>query len=145
MEFITDRTPADVARAKTLAAKGWAGMTAAEQAEWSAGQKGAYNYTDLNRVESGVAALAAKLHITLQTKTDWLPTDAPTNADMERYLANIRALREARGALLSAPQPPASMAGLDWAGANAIEQTLADLDRLLQVCFYAGEAFCGEV
>lgn len=50
-ELITDRTQADVTHWKKLHDKGWAGMTDEEKAEWStAAMKGAYNYTDLNRV-----------------------------------------------------------------------------------------------
>lgn len=49
-ELITDRAQADVNRVRELALKGWTGMTTAEQTEWAAGMKGAYNYTDLNRV-----------------------------------------------------------------------------------------------
>ena len=37
--LITDRTAADVARVHELAVKGYAGMTAAELAEWLAGMK----------------------------------------------------------------------------------------------------------
>lgn len=48
--LITDRTNADVQRWESLKSKGWSGMTDAEKAEWAAGMKGAYNYTDLNRV-----------------------------------------------------------------------------------------------
>lgn len=48
--LITDRTEVDVQRWSSLKAKGWAGMTNAEKAEWAASLKGSYNYTDLNRV-----------------------------------------------------------------------------------------------
>lgn len=59
--LITNRTQADVERVKALAAKGFAGMTAAEQAEWLAGMKGAYNAADLNRVETALNYLAGRL------------------------------------------------------------------------------------
>lgn len=50
-ELITDRTQSDVTHWQELHDKGWAGMTDDEKAEWStAAMKGAYNYTDLNRV-----------------------------------------------------------------------------------------------
>ena len=50
-ELITDRTQADVTHWQELHDKGWAGMTDEEKAEWNtAAMKGAYNYTDLNRV-----------------------------------------------------------------------------------------------
>lgn len=50
-ELITDRTQSDVTHWQELHDKGWAGMTDDEKAEWNtAAMKGAYNYTDLNRV-----------------------------------------------------------------------------------------------
>ena len=58
--LITDRTQADVNRALTLSAKGWAAMTAAEREEFEAGMKGAYNATDLNRVNAAMEYLEAR-------------------------------------------------------------------------------------
>lgn len=55
--LITDRTQSDVTRWRTLHDRGWAGMTADERAEWSAGMKGAYNATDLNRVNDALIYL----------------------------------------------------------------------------------------
>ena len=52
--LITDRTRDDAQRWAELAAKGWMGMSAVEQAEWNAGMKGAYNATDLNRVTAAM-------------------------------------------------------------------------------------------
>lgn len=59
--LVTDRTQADVNRWQTLHDKGWSGMTAEEKAEWAAGMKGTYNYTDLNRVTAAMDALDAEL------------------------------------------------------------------------------------
>lgn len=59
--LITDRTTADVARVHELAVKGYAGMTAAELAEWLAGMKGAYNDVDLNRVGTALNYLRDRL------------------------------------------------------------------------------------
>ena len=63
--LIYDRTLEDVAEVRRLLAKldpeTGDGLTAAEQAKWDAGLKGAYNFTDLNRVESAVKTLAAAL------------------------------------------------------------------------------------
>lgn len=87
--LITDRTQADVARVKALAAKGWAAMTDDERGEWLYGaltpwldadgeqlidvngeplycrdgvQRGAYNASDLNRVSACVADLVRRLN-----------------------------------------------------------------------------------
>lgn len=63
--LIYDRTLEDVAEVRRLLAKldpeTGDGLTAAEQAKWDAGLKGAYNFTDLNRVEAAVKTLAATL------------------------------------------------------------------------------------
>ncbi len=144
MDLITDRTQADVERARALNAKGWDAMTDAERAEWSAGLKGAYNCTDLNRVESAVAELAAQLGVAVEVKTDWTAADVPRNADLERYLGNIRVLKEQTGGLPGTPSVPAGMDGLNWASANAIEQILLDLERLISTYFRCGTVFCGE-
>ena len=61
--LITDRTTADVARVHELAVKGYAGMTAAELAEWLAGMKGAYNDVDLNRVGTALNYLRQGYHV----------------------------------------------------------------------------------
>ena len=63
--LVYDRTSEDVAEVRRLLAKldpeTGDGLTAAEQAKWDAGLKGAYNFTDLNRVEAAVKTLAASL------------------------------------------------------------------------------------
>lgn len=61
--LVTDRTQTDVDRVKAIAAKIRAGTaTEAELSEWnSCAMKGAYNYTDLNRVTAAMEALKAKL------------------------------------------------------------------------------------
>lgn len=61
--LVTDRTQADVNRVKQIAEKIKNGTASeSELAEFnSAAMKGAYNYTDLNRVTSAMEALKAKL------------------------------------------------------------------------------------
>jgi hypothetical protein len=57
--WITDRTQADIDRVKEIAVKARTGTwTEEEQQEWAAGMKGALNYTDYNRIESGIKELA---------------------------------------------------------------------------------------
>ena len=61
--LIFDRTELDVAELQAVTAKLVAGTaTAAERAAFLAGMKGAYNYTDLNRVGAAVEYLTALLH-----------------------------------------------------------------------------------
>lgn len=107
--------------------------------------KGAYNYTDLNRVENAVAALAEVLGLNLTTKTDWTKYDVPTATDMERYLENVRKLRKAGGYMNGTPNIPETMSQLTYAAANAIEQILIDVEASAASLLRSGEVFSGEV
>lgn len=83
--------------------------------------KGAYNYSDLNRVERAVAVISAAVGLNLTTWTNWSMWDIPTPSDMARYLSNIEIIR----AYFSIDiQAPASMDYLTYSGANNIELIL---------------------
>ena len=83
--------------------------------------RGAYNYSDLNRVERAVAEISAGLGLGLVTKTDWRVWDIPTTSDMNRYLGNIIVIQRL---LIGAPELPISMNNLTHEGANNIELIL---------------------
>ena len=143
--LITDRTQADVDYARSLCAKGIANMTADELAAFNGPLKGMYNYTDLNRVETAVAYVAAELasvpsalvdfdpddYSSLSVKTDWAATDIPTNLQMVRYIANIKLIRDAFPEA-SIAWIPDTMDDLDYSSANNIEQLLKDIDAAYQ-------------
>ena len=123
-EFITDRSKADVERCKKLSAKGWNNMTDKERSEWyAAAMRGAYNHSDLNRVETAVAELSEFLELGLVTKTDWGTWDVPTHTDMNRYISNLQTIKER---CLSSEEIPASMNGLTRESANNIEKMLSE-------------------
>ena len=152
--LITDRTEADVRRVKALAAKGWAGMTAAERTEWLGEPRGAYNASDLNRVGSAVDYVAGRLRscgisVSVAPRMDWQETDIPTRAEMAAYLADIAALRAALPPRDGTPPAPADMLGLSWEEANAIEAILLAADeavtRMSQAWYYSGDLYAGEV
>ena len=153
--LITDRTQADEDRVEELAAKGYDAMTDAEKAEWDGEMNGAYDASDLNRVESAVAYLAELLVLlprelkeyaaskgvafdaffdvpydaaayVLDTKTDWAEPDNPTPEQMARYIKNVKALRSALDYATS--DLPGSMDNLTIDCANAIEKALKGLD-----------------
>lgn len=126
VELITDRTQYHVTLLDRLRRKPWNSMTASEQAAWTNGEAalGAYNYTDFNRVESAVAELAEQLGLTLTTKTNWTLWDIPVQADMERYLGNVVAIRDTCPGNVTFPELPASMSYLTFDGANSIEKVL---------------------
>lgn len=169
--FITDRTQSHVDRLKALRAKGYKNLSASEKSEWEGdAQKGAYNYTDLNRVESAVAEIAKTLGLDLRTKTNWTKWDIPTQSEMDRYLGNVRKIREALGGgsgivggILGSftlgkdvlgtskgdtsilPGLPDTMAGLTYEGANNIEKCLSMSMNISDSAPRSGEVFCGEV
>lgn len=154
LSLITDRTQADVDAVRTLAAKGWATMTDAEKAAWTAGLKGAYNAADLNRVGAAVAYVAGRLadagyHAPVDPKQDWQMQDIPTPAQMQRYLVDIGAIRAALAVMPTTPEVPASMDKLTYTDANDIEQILLDVDalitKLISAYYYSGELIAGEV
>lgn len=155
LELITDRTQADEDRAEYLWTKDYDDMTAEEKAEWDSGLKGAYNASDLNRVESAVGYLAGVLRalpaelkeyaaslgvgwdgifsppydpedMEPETKTDWTDSGEPSPEDMARYLGNVVKLRNALS--YATDELPEGMDDLTWQGANAIEKALTALD-----------------
>lgn len=152
LSLITDRTAEDVARWQELKNKGLVNMSAAELAEWT-NSKGAYNYTDMNRVEAAVFMIVAKLNdidipVDVTTKSDWKRKDIPSVSDLTRYLGNVAKLRSSSSGLHMAPELPASMVRLDYAGANSIEEVLLYInswaDRTKDSQIYAGDIYGGE-
>ena len=85
--------------------------------------KGAYNYSDLNRVERVVADISDRAGLGLVTKTDWRMWDVPDVAEMTRYINNIKAIKTHYGIGTSIP---ADMSHLDYEGANSIERVLLE-------------------
>lgn len=132
LSLVTDRTAQDVAQRT---------------------KKAFYNNTDMNRVESAVAYIAQQLTAygyptTLVTKTDWGMGQIPKESQLIRYLNNVKKCLAQYCKQASTPEPPASMANLNYTGANTIEQILLDIDLLLPQMaavyrpsgtFYAGE------
>lgn len=86
--------------------------------------KGAYNYSDLNRVERAVAEISDLAGLNLVTKTDWSAWDIPTESDMTRYLGNIAQIRSRLTNGSSIPPAPTTMNNLTYNEANNIESIL---------------------
>lgn len=157
--LIYDRTPEDVAEVRRLLAKldpeTGNGLTAAEQAKWDAGLKGAYNFTDLNRVESAVKLLAAALtsagypvEVTPVLKgsksedREWQEGDIVRRAQWVTYLDNVQRLRDAYYTLAETGELPKPEDKLGYVGANNIEKVLADIDLLID-CMKSSYRRCG--
>lgn len=108
--------------------------------------KGAYNYSDLNRVELAVAELADLLGLDLDTKTDWGVWDKPQSDDFGRYLSNITSIREACPRTDEIPTVPASMEKFNYEAANNIERILEMAYEYVTYGNYrSGEIQSGEV
>lgn len=144
-KLITDRTNADVQA--VLAAIN----TGVLPENWFFGLKGAYNVTDLNRVESAVLFVIERLkiagwYLAVQSKY-WTMTDFPTASEMHRYLENVRLLRSALP--VGIPAVPADMDRLTFTEANTIEQILEMLDaavtNIMANVYYSNELYSGEV
>ena len=154
--MITNRTEQDVARWKELHDKGWVAMSAAERTEWQGEMKGRYSYTDMNRVEDAVAELSdlfvfsGWLSEPLETM-GWSHLAIPAKEDMERYLGNIRALRNAAPVVYhETPHVPSISQPFDYQKANDLEQILIDLKQIYHEQttgggYHAGEIYSGEV
>lgn len=134
VELITDRTQFHVDRLKALLAKGYLNFSASERSEWAGdAQKGAYNHTDLNRVESAVAELASDLMLNLETKTNWTKWDIPTQMEMNRYLGNVRKIRVALGGAVEGTSGVLGdfTLGTDTLGGSVARATTTEGDTIL--------------
>lgn len=87
--------------------------------------KGAYNYSDLNRVERAVAEISDRASLGLETKTNWAMWDIPTEAEMNRYLRNIEIVRQHLANSASVPEAPTTMNNFTYEQANNIELILS--------------------
>lgn len=107
--------------------------------------KGAYNYSDMNRVERAASELSDLYVLRLETKTDWNAWDVPQPSDMSRYIANVKKIRHAMLDPTGTEMPPNSMAGLDYTSANNIEKIMLAAYRNTDHIIRSGELYCGEV
>lgn len=96
--------------------------------------KGHYNYSDLNRVETATRYLADILTesgyiVTITTKDDWTMQDIPYEEQMQRYLNNVK-LCVTQFCNTGIPLPY-SMSKIDYIDANNIEKTLEVLNEFI--------------
>lgn len=161
IEMITDRSLSDVEIAKSLIKKGFQNMTNEEKQSFLSGLKGAYNYTDVNRVESAVEYLAERLVKTPEElrefsensgvywyenffDVEYSPEDYKGIEAKNDWKLNDEFTEEERqkylqkilyvlGALDAVPSEfPQTLKGLTHSGANTIEKSLVDFDNSLK-------------
>ena len=155
-ELITDRTPEDVEAVRSLTEAIKAGTATEEQlSEYlNVIQKGAYTYRDLNRVEEAVQYVAARLKeygylSDMLVARSWSVENKPNQEDFDRYFGNVATLRAAISVWANTPETPNSINGFDVGKANALEQVLVDVNRVLDhmanAWFYSGDLYMAEV
>ena len=98
-------------------------------------QKGAYNYTDLNRVESWCKYLQELLNdyaknINIDIKLDWNLRDYPFRIQIDRIRDNINTLRNACYAIMSLEIIEYNNT-LNYEQANILEKILYDIDKYI--------------
>lgn len=86
--------------------------------------RGAYNYSDLNRVERAVSEIGDRLNVVFPTKTNWSAWDIPRHSDMARFLLNLGAIHSRLPQMEGLPSVPATMNNLTYTEANNIELIL---------------------
>lgn len=113
---------------------------------------GYYGAEDLNRVGNAMYYIAERLRafgfsITVNPRTNWIPTDKVTVSEANLYLENLRKLRTAFSMLPTTPSAPDGAKPFDVQEANDIEKILQDVESLLnkmaKTFVPCGDAICG--
>ncbi len=150
IRLITDRTVSDLDTLRAMYQQG-AGSWSAEERTWFVKciSKGAYNHTDMNRVNIAVDYLSERLagqgySIPLKPDVRWKKEDIPTRSRMTAYLQNVEAVRTAQPLYIEA-KPPETMQFLTPEGANSIEKALVEVDSYFPRYFTwpSGAIQCG--
>lgn len=92
--------------------------------------KGAYNYSDLNRVEMVVAELSERWRLGRITKTDWTMWDVPTVSDMVRYRGNLAVIGIEQFGRDVISEVPYDLSKMTYTHANRIEEFLLSVSEL---------------
>ena len=129
--LITDRTQADVDRVKALTAKWLNGtITSSEKTEWNGLMKGAWNYSDWNRIGNAEKYIAAILNssgrsVTVTAPTNWTRNYIMTKARETTFLTDLNTVRNNVNNS-GIPTPPTTLNFMTYEMANRIEQILVD-------------------
>ena len=166
--LVTDRTQADIAYVKSLIVKLVNETISDQELEiWnSKALKGAYNHTDINRVNSALDSIVSlfesygydtkgyqRFEVLREdsSKSKYLvyEDDVLTQEVTQQYLNNVKLVRSLISVLPDTPNVPDTMQKFVFTDANDIEHILVDLNTLLnsmqkviphvgQPLFYAG-------
>lgn len=150
--LIMDRNESDLSALRSLLAVPFDQWTAEQKEQFKLSMsKGAYNASDLNRVNEACLYLAYRFReygyqvdVKLPTITDesgtrnqWEIGDIPQKHHMEEYLQNINNLRSSLELASSAPETPSDMDSLTIQEANDIEAILFAIHDVLTRVFAA--------
>ena len=148
---VTDRTQADIDRAKYLLGIGYDNLTAAEKSEWDAGMKGCRNIGDINRVLGNIQFLADQVGVTVYTLptqqySGWLTDNITYSGEMSDLWKILQNLQTLNDALSTAEPIPTDW--LTFEGWNALEELLLTLSQSAGINnfpqIYAGDCYTGE-
>ncbi len=158
-DLITNRTQADVDALNTLRTKiltvGWANLTAAEKNTWNSGMRGAWNYTDLNRIGQAIDYVITYAQTvgwdnipSVTTKTNWSVSDIPTSAQLSTYLIGpLTAIRNMIPVPDGTPSVPSHFGYMSVGKANNVEKILLVVYQQLVLFhnsqFRAGDGYYG--
>ncbi len=95
----------------------------------TAATKGAYNYSDLNRVEMALDELSEWFGSDLVSKTNWSRWDVPTSTDFERIWHNLTSIAHRCRMENKLNGIPSDFRKLTFVHANQIEQFLQDASK----------------
>ena len=149
LNLITDRIQSDVALVEALSQIKYADMSPQQKAQWDGILKGSYDYRDLNRVQDAILYLRDLfVHYGYATPefvmTTWGEYDKPTPAQLVKYLADVKAIKQV---FKVTSQLPPTVEGLSVEGANQIERALLNVEDAIHRMEYGfipcGEALCG--
>lgn len=152
LNLITDRTQADTTYAQSFRGKEWKNLTSTEKANYLLGLKGAYSYTDFNRVENAVSYLSDLLKTygynnTVNVKTDWTAEDIQKVPEIQRYIDNIAELKNKYYSNIEGEMPTTSN-WLSVEGANYLEKLLLNIELIIESMssyfVHSGVSNCGQ-
>lgn len=116
--------------------------------------KGAYNASDMNRVNGNMLFLKSLLHelgisITLKTASRvWHMEDVPYPDEFQKYLDDVAIIRSSISQSEETPNVP-TMENFNYIKANDIEKILYDTYMALSATesstYYSGDIYAGEV
>lgn len=107
LKAVFNRTSEDVLKVQSYDTIGYKYLTPEQQKEWLSGLKGAWNYKDVNRLESNTKFLADLYGVQgMSFKTDWSYKDVLSKDSVQRILDNINKLRDYFKVYESTPATP---------------------------------------